>query len=186
MGTFSTEVVYHLVPKDKNESRSVQVKSQLRWEWQALDCLALKIRLSDRFRTWGHPHRAELRVETAVPLDRLLIDARVHLLKCRNMAVLGYVDASFKKPALTCHIRLGLFCADHWDDRIYVYEYDAPGSYNVPAYYGRGVWAAGTLSWNISRMVKIYARASYMSYPFDQQKKKPGRAELKLQSVFRF
>ena len=185
-GVFSTEVIYHLVPKDKEVPRSVQVKSQLRWEWQALDRLVLRLRFSDRYRTWGQPHRSELRVEAAAPLGIWTADARVHLLKCRSLALLGYVDASCRTEALTAHLRLGLFRADHWDDRIYVYEYDAPDSFNVPAYYGRGVWTAGTLSWKISRMIRLYVRASYISYPFEQPKKKPGRAELKLQSVFRF
>ena len=77
--------------------------------------------------------------------------------------------------------------ADHWDDRIYVYEYDAPGNFNVPAYYGRGVWTAGVLFLKLSRAFRLYVRASSIAYPFDlSQKKKPGRTELKLQTVFRF
>jgi hypothetical protein len=185
-GVFSAEVIYHLLPKDKEADCSVQVKSQLRWEWKALEHLVLRLRLSDRYRTWGLAHRTELRVEAAAPLGAWTVDARMHLLKCRSLALLGYVDASCRRGALTSHMRLGLFRADHWDDRIYVYEYDAPGSYNVPAYYGRGVWAAGVLSWKISRLIRMYARASYITYPFTQPKKKPGRAELKLQTVFRF
>lgn len=185
-GVFSTEVIYHLVPKAKEVPRSVQVKSQLRWEWQALDRLVLRLRLSDRYRTWGQPHRSELRVEAAAPLGIWTADARVHLLKCRSLALLGYVDASCRTEVLTAHLRLGLFRADHWDDRIYVYEYDAPGSFNVPAYYGRGVWTAGVVSWKLSRAVRLYARLSYTAYPFAHQTKKPGRAELKFQSVFRF
>lgn len=185
-GLLSVEVVHHLIPKTADAGSSVQVKSHLRWEWQIIDRLVLRLRLSDRFRTWGQPHRTELRTEAELPLGIWSFDTRFHMLRCRNLALLGYADVSCRMSRLAAHLRGGLFRADHWDDRIYVYEYDAPGSFNVPAYYGRGVWAAGTLSWKISRMVKIYARASYISYPFEQQKKKPGRAELKLQSVFRF
>lgn len=185
-GLFSVEVVRHLVPKTTDAGSSVQVKSQLRWEWQVIDRLVFRLRLSDRFRTWGLPHRAELRTEAEVPSGVWSFDTRFHMLRCRNLALLGYADVSCRISQLTAHLRGGLFRVDHWDDRIYVYEYDAPGSFNVPAYYGRGVWAAGTLAWKISRVVKIYVRASYISYPFEQQKKKPGRAELKLQSVFRF
>ena len=36
------------------------------------------------------------------------------------------------------YLRGTLFFIDEWDDRIYAYERDAPGSFNVPAYYGRG------------------------------------------------
>lgn len=186
-GIFSSEVIYYIVPKGDAGDSSVQVKSQFRWEWSAHEHFILRIRLSDRFRTWGLRHRTELRMESAIPFNSWLIDCRLHLLKCRASSVLGYVDASCKMPVISAHMRLGLFRVDHWDDRIYVYEYDAPGSFNVPAYYGRGVWTAGTLSWKVSRSVRLYLRASYIAYPFEQmQKKKPGSAELKIQSVFRF
>jgi hypothetical protein len=84
-------------------------------------------------------------------------------------------------------MKQSVFIVDNWDDRIYAYEYDVPGSFNVPAYYGRGVWIASMLSWKVSRLIRLYARASYISYPFmSDEKKKPGKAELKLQSVFKF
>ena len=97
------------------------------------------------------------------------------------------MDASYRSNNLTAHIRAGIFKVDHWDDRIYVYEYDAPGNFNVPAYYGRGVWTSAVLSYKVQRFLRLYLRASYIVYPLmDIEKKKPGRAELKLQSVFRF
>jgi hypothetical protein len=100
---------------------------------------------------------------------------------------LAYVDASYKTATITLHLRAGAFCVDNWDDRIYVYEYDAPGSFNVPAYYGRGVWTASVLSWKLSRAVRLYVRGCYISYPFmSVEKKKPGKAELKLQTIFKF
>lgn len=185
--TFSTDVISHLVPKEKDASSSVQLKSQVRWEWKTPGQLTLRLRLSDRFRTWGVAHRAELRAEVAVPLGMWAVDARTHLLYCRSLAVLGYVEASCKTSQLTARLRVGAFRADNWDDRIYVYEYDIPGSFNVPAYYGRGVWSAFALSWKITYKVRLYARASYIACPFDvPAKQKPGRAELKIQTVFRF
>ena len=184
---FSTEGLYYYVPKDKSDEYSLQVKSQIRWDWQVVDRLFLKIRLTDRFRTWGFPHRAEVRAELGVLFGSWVVDMCAILLKYREISSLVYLDNSYKTNLLTLHLRLGLFDVGHWDDRIYVYEYDIPGSFNVPAYYGRGVWASSMLSWKISRSIRLYARASFITYPFmPDEKKKPGRAELKIQSVFRF
>lgn len=186
-GILFTEVTYHLEPKDAASERWIQVKSQFRWEWKAMEHMILRFRLSDRFRTWGIPHRAEGRLEADFPLGEWTLGTRVNVLKCRKLSMLGYFDASYNSSLFTFHFRVGAFKVDHWDDRIYVYEYDAPGNFNVPAYYGRGVWTAGVLSMKLSRAFKLYVRASSIAYPFDQtQKKKPGRTELKLQTVFRF
>jgi hypothetical protein len=186
-GILFTEIIYHLEPKDAVSQRWIQVKSQFRWEWKAMEHMILRFRLSDRFRTWGIPHRAEGRLEADFPLGEWTLGTRVNVLKCRNLSMLGYFDASCNSSLFTFHFRVGAFKVEHWDDRIYVYEYDAPGNFNVPAYYGRGVWTAGVLSMKLSRAFKLYVRASSIAYPFDQtQKKKPGRTELKLQTVFRF
>ena len=185
--SFASEFLYHLTPKDESVRYSIQLKSQLRWEYKVLEQLTLRIRLSDRFRTWGLRHRTELRMEASVPLKSWLLDTRVHVLKSRNHSALAYVDASYKTSPITLHLRAGVFCVDSWDDRIYVYEYDAPGSFNVPAYYGRGIWTASVLSWKLSSVLRLYVRGSYICYPLmSVEKKKPGKAELKLQTVFKF
>ena len=88
---------------------------------------------------------------------------------------------------LSVWLRQGLFRIDDWDDRIYVYERSAPGAFNVPAYYGRGLWTALMLSARISSELKLYLRASYTAYPFmPQEKRKPGKAELEIQYVCSF
>ena len=91
------------------------------------------------------------------------------------------------RERLSIWLRHGLFRIDDWDDRIYAYERSAPGSFKVPAYYGRGMWTALTLSSKLSRWCKLYLRASATAYPFMQmEKRKPGKAELELYSVFSF
>jgi hypothetical protein len=185
--TASSEFLYYLTPKDESESRSVQVKSHLYWEWTAHKHLIFRLKLADRFRTWGQNHRTELRTDFSMPFGAWIFDCRLFVLKCRHHALLGHADASYKVHPFNLHLRIGVFRVDHWDDRIYVYEYDAPGSFNVPSYYGRGVWGAAVLSCRIKRYMRLYFRASYIAYPFmSEQNKKPGRAELKIQSVFRF
>ena len=97
--------------------------------------------------------------------------------------------------------------ADNWNDRIYCYERDAPGSFNIPAYYGRG-WAASlvgrlklradyrggeselnnnemrTRNRGNKRVVswKLYARAGFTDCPWPspgQKKPRPAKSELK-------
>ena len=183
----SADMLYYPVPKVDGQKGSVQVKSQVRWEGKVAEHLLLKVRLSDRLRTWGLQHRAELRTEAEVPLGMLTFGTRFIVLKSHDHSFLGLLDAAVRSGNLTVRLRAGAFQVDHWDDRIYVYEYDAPGSFNVPAYYGRGVWTSSMVSWKINRSVRLYFRASYISYCFmSEEKKKPGRAELKLQSVFKF
>ena len=73
---------------------------------------------------------------------------------------------------------------DDWDDRIYAYERDAPGSFSVPAYYGRGYWLALTAGWKISRGFRLYFRGAYQDYPWlrpSETEKKPAKAEIRLQ-----
>ena len=185
--TFASDFIYYLTPKAHSLRHSLQLKSYLRWEYQLSDQLILRIQLSDRFRTWGLTHRTELRMETCSQLKCWTFDTRVYMLKSRSHSALAYTDVTYKKSKITIHQRFGAFCVDNWDDRIYVYEYDAPGNFNVPAYYGRGVWTASMLSWKLVRSIRVYLRTSYISYPFmSDEKKKPGRAELKFQIVFRF
>ena len=74
---------------------------------------------------------------------------------------------------------------DNWDDRIYAYERDVPGAYNSPAFYGRGMWSSFIASWKPAEWCKLYLRAGVTIYPF-MEEKKPGKAELRFQSVFDF
>ena len=183
----SADMLYYSVPKIDGQKGSIQVKSQVRWEGNVAEHLLLKVRLSDRFKTWGLQHRAEFRTEADVPLGMFALGTRFIILKSRDHSFLGLLDAAVRSGNLTVRLRACAFLVDHWDDRIYVYEYDAPGSFNGPAYYGRGVWTSSMVSWKINRSVRLYFRASYISYCFmSEEKKKPGRAELKLQSVFKF
>ena len=98
--------------------------------------------------------------------------------------ILGYVEGGYVRQRFSAYARQGVFFIDEWDDRIYAYERDAPGSFSVPVFYGRGVWTSAVASFRISRFLKLYLRGSLTAYPFmNSEKKKPGKAELKLQCV---
>lgn len=186
-GTFSIDTEYYPVPKAQDVDVSFQCKGQFNWEWQIYDCMAVKVRLSERLRTWGLKTRTDIRTDFCYARNFISATARFNVLRCRGTAFVNYLEGGYKTEDLCIYARQGFFVVDNWDDRIYVYERDAPGSFNVPAMYGRGLWTSLVMAWRFAPVGRLYARASYTSYPFmAEEKKKPGKAELKLQFVFRF
>ena len=73
---------------------------------------------------------------------------------------------------------------DNWDDRIYVYERDAPGSFTVPARYGRGWDASLFLSWQPARRHTLWLRLETVQYPWNLTKKE-SRTEVRLNYRYR-
>ena len=57
-------------------------------------------------------------------------------------------------------MRATVFGIDSWADRIYVYERDVPGSFSVPAYYGRGYALSLYAGWK-----ELKLRLSTTRYP---------------------
>ena len=184
-GAFLSDVTYYPISKDKSDSFSLQFKSQVVCEISIRDKWTLKFRLSERIRTWGLPFRTDARADIAYTSDSFNAAMRVNVLSCDGAGILSYIEGGLSKQKITLYLRQGVFLIDDWDNRIYVYERDAPGSFNVPAMYGRGLWTSICASSRIFQSLRFYARASYISYPF-MQKKKPGKAELKLQLQYRF
>ena len=162
------------------------MKAQTEWRYTFADKYMLELRIKERFRTWGFMFRTDFRIGAQYKTDIFTIASRFNVLSCDNIGLLGYVEGEYTPSGMSALLRLGLFKVDDWDDRIYVYERDAPGNFNVPAYYGRGLWTSAFLSFKYERWLRIYLRASYISYLLmPPEIRKPGRAELKLQCVFR-
>ena len=144
--------------------------------------LCLNVRISERIRTWGRRSRTDVRADFSWLNGNFSINSRLNVLKCDEFGLLGYVEGHYKDSNMSCSLRQGLFFIDNWDDRIYVYERDAPGSFTVPAMYGRGLWTSMTFSIRFAGKFRLYLRGALTAYPFmDDENKKPGRAELKLQ-----
>lgn len=118
-----------------------------------------------------------------------LMTLRCETVVGEKTSLLVYADVYYKTARLCAGLRGTVFKVDDWDCRIYSYERDAPGNFTVPAYYGRGycLSAVGGLKTGSRRFApRLYARFSHLSYPWQEEKKKPGRTELKLQCVFEF
>ncbi len=183
IGNLSADFAYFPELKSPDATlKSVQIKAQSEWSWMISGSFKTTLRLSERIRTWGEPFRTDLRADLSYMSGHFLANLRLNALKSAGTGLLTYLEGTYKAEKLSIHLRTGLFRIDSWTDRIYVYERDAPGSFNVPAYYGRGLWAALTMSWKFARWGRMYMRSAMTSYPF-MEEKKPGRAELKLQMV---
>ena len=184
-GSFALDCAYFPQPKSKDDVMSRQVKLSLVWNFQIDRMFAMKFTSSCRVRTWGKPLRGEIRADLIWRLLNYYASFRADVVKCNGVGLLGYADIGWKGSTLAVWLRFGMFCIDSWDDRIYVYERDAPGSFNVPAFSGRGLWTSLAGRWRFSRKGSLNLRLALTDYPF-MKNKKPGNAELKFQLNWRF
>ena len=156
----------------------------------ALGELALhsKLRLQPVLRTMATvadkstalPSRLDLRADLKKQLGPIFLAGRINTLWCRGFAWLWYLESGLEREKFSAYARAGLFKVDNWDDRIYVYERDAPGSFNVPAIYGRGWNASLYAAWKPSRTHSFWLRLETISYPWNLSPKSP-KLELRLQ-----
>ena len=184
-GSFVLDAAFYPVSKDEEDPWSLQLKSQLSLDLPLSPQLQLKARVTERVRTWGHAFRTDVRADLQYDISSFKMILRVNLLKCDGLGFLSYAEAGHAGERLAVYLRQGAFLIDDWDDRIYVYERDAPGTFNAPAMYGRGLWTSAVAGLKFGRSLRLYARAALTTYPF-MEKKKPGKAELKLQIQCRF
>lgn len=143
--------------------------------------LAVSARLAANYAPGeSHPTRVELRSELAFTSGAWQFSTRLDGIYCASFAFHAFLEAGYLTPKLSSYLRLGGFLIDNWDDRIWVYERDAPGSFTVPAYYGRGVHCSLYCAWKPSRHHSLYLRTSLVSYPGNPTPKN-GKFEVKLQ-----
>ena len=111
---------------------------------------------------------------------------RMEGLLYRSLAGLAYLEGGRKTERCSMYLRGTLFLVDNWDDRISSYERDAPGSFTVPAYYGRGFSVSSVVGSRFRfghrkmKTLKVFFRVSSIRYPF-MKEPKPARTEAKLQ-----
>lgn len=137
------------------------------------------LRLSERYGSaLKSPWRTEARAAVSLVSGKATGSLRTDLVCSRSLAWLCAAGLAWKGK-LNADLRATLFRIDNWDDRIYVYEHDVPGSFTVPAYYGRGYSLSAYLGWR-GRHNALYFRTALVSYPWNLEHK-PSRLEAKLQ-----
>lgn len=171
------------LPQGKDDQRhSIHARIIADTEVRMSDVLTVKVRLSERIRTWGLPFKTDLRTDLVWSSGGFSITGRYNILKYVGIGNLGFIEGGYKNERFSIYLKQLVFDIDNWDDRIYAYERDAPGSFSVPAFYGRGMNTSFMTSWRFSRWGRLYAKGTF-TYG---QKKKSGKAGLKLQCVFSF
>lgn len=191
-----------LAVKDRDRSKR-QTRLIFKLPLQLTANSVLSVKFTERFR----PYEDVLRYRTGARCDldwsssglsarygqsdnpAWKVRGRVEGLLCRSLAGLGYLEGGRKTDRFSAYLRGTIFIVDHWDDRIYSYERDAPGNFTVPAYYGRG-WSLSAVSGCKFRLggvrrLKLYFRASTVAYSF-MKEPKPSVSEGKIQAVMTF
>ena len=79
--------------------------------------------------------------------------------KGASFSGLAYLEPGYVTDKFSLYARATLFSASTWDERIYIYERDAPGNFNMKAYYGRGWAASAVAGWKIKKQ-RVHLRAS--------------------------
>lgn len=169
-------------------------------QWKALlyvpckagDNVSMVFRLQERLRNYGLKNRTDFRGDLNWKYGLFGTAFRLNVLKGRKMAGLLYVEEACYGRIGAVFLRGTAFIADNWDDRIYCYERDAPGSFNVPAYYGRGyaLSLVARMKWRFRRSAfKSYLRAGWSSTPWSDPGMKnfrQSKAEVRVQLMYDF
>lgn len=173
----------------RTDSGESQFKALLRWhpEYNGGGKVRFlpEVRLQGRLRPKDKaPLRVDARAVLGVESGPWVFSGRFDAVRCRDFAWNWYAEAGWKREKMALYMRGGLFRVDAWDDRIYVYERDAPGSFTVPARYGRGWDASLYGAWQLNRHHSLWLRLETVQYPWNPRKKE-SRTEIRLQYRYR-
>lgn len=158
---------------------AMQVKTLLAYCVQVSPSVAADFRLVHRFMNHAPVSRADLRCDVLWSDGVWRAECRLNALFGNSLALLSYAEGGWKGEAASVYVRGSVFRIDSWSDRIYAYERDAPGSFNVPSFYGRGFRLSVNAGVRAGKFVKVYLKTSFTGYPWQKKgKEKPGRFEL--------
>lgn len=183
-GVFGADVSHAPEPRYGTDRPTSQIKLLFDYDWQASPETGIAIRVTERLRNWGEPFRTDVRADVKYSSGKFALAVRMNALHCEGLGLLAYMEGGYRSGPLSLWLRAGAFRVDNWNDRIYAYERDAPGNFNVPAYYGRGYWTALTAGVKYAGWCRIYLRAAFQDCPWASpgaDEGRPGKAEVKLQ-----
>ncbi len=166
-GSFGLEAICYPGRKYGADGPNYQVKALLNYGVQASPSVSVAFRYSLRIRSAGETLRNDLRCDLRYSNGLWSAALRLNALYNTALGLLSFAEGGWNPGWMSVYVRAGIFRIDNWADRIYVYERDAPGNYNVPAYYGRGWWGAVTLGFRVAKICRIYLRASTLQYPWE-------------------
>lgn len=136
--------------------------------------------------------RGDLRFDLGLSRGVLSLDGRAHFSYTGEwgrlfLAELGCKDPDDSGTRYGLFLRGSIHSISSWDGRIYVYERDFPGSFNLPAYYGSGyaLGACGHIGTprRKSGTHTLRARISLLRHPGSER---PTTAEARIQYQWKF
>lgn len=139
-----------------------------RYTCHPLPPLELSLRFDYRDRDYSDGKREAFRLDAKWKAEHWEMAGRFDSVHCAAWSFAGMVSGAFKSKYINAYLSQEIFRVDNWNDRIYVYQKDAPGNFTVPACYGRGVRASIYLSSKPVRWLKLYLRCSTTQYPWSQ------------------
>ncbi len=159
-----------LLPVPGSDPSRLQIRAYAGWQWQFSSAWSLDLRVTERYRNYENP-RTDLRADIKFLSGPWKAAARLEGVHCEQFGFLNYWEggwapdvASGGWSSISAHLRLTGFVIDRWNDRIYVYERDAPSNFSIPAYSGRGASVSLVAAWKqrLGRCtLKAYLRAAW-------------------------
>ena len=126
-----------LLPIPGSDPRRHELKLTGSWGFRPDSLLRLDTRLIVRYRSY-EPWRAELRTDALLSNGTVNARLRLHGSWCDGPGFLTYAEAGYTPGSWQLWLRCTYYNTSAWSSRIYVYERDIPGSFSVPACYGKG------------------------------------------------
>lgn len=194
IGYEAADFIMTLDAMERPSDRSRQYRAVLSYIFSSEGPWTLSLRAVERFKPESElPFKTDLRAQLGYTSGRWQHALRVNALTCRYAGYLGYYEAGWtdsrQKFELKTFGRMALFDIDHWDDRIYVYERDAPGNFSSRAFCGRG-WNAQVyagITWRTHNRKRFSLYAKVMIQDITREEPHDRRmVELRLQAVARF
>ena len=150
-----------MLPIPYTDPGRFQLRAYGRVLWNITDIWSLESRVTERYRNY-EPPRTDIRADFKFVPGPFLSVLRLEAVNCdSSWGLLGYLEGGYKSDSVSAYLRVTGFRIDKWASRVYVYERDAPGSFSVPAYNGRGVSvsATGSIQHRFRRLtLKFYLR----------------------------
>ncbi len=146
-----------------------QLKLTATGEFPVGSGFTLRPRAAARLRTGADRARIDCRSDIIYKAGAWSGTARLNWLHCEQDAFLGYLEGGYVTDRLKVYARGTLFRIDRWNDRIYAYERGVPGTFSIPAYYGRGWGLNITAGWKPSSSfarLRFYASGNLVAYPW--------------------
>ena len=153
-----------MLPVGGVDPRRLQIRAYGNFDWQMASAWALSVRLTERYRNYEAP-RTALRTDIKFAHGPWLSVLRGEAVRCQSWGFLSYLEGGYKNETLSSYLRFTAFSIPEWADRIYSYERDAPGTFSVPAYSGKGISASLVAGYKLRLgrvTLKANLRGAYM------------------------